>query len=167
MPTEYIILSDASFTLSVGQDKLLPKFTLPDGAILAGKHRPILAFVVNPNPGVEPIQFKVDCNDSQQVSATMRKDQPGGMWEVIASNVAVLGDNTIQFRVTSGTGNVVFRDVVVWYNNRFEGTRRFSPLPSSGALNRATLAFQRLVLFLLPRIGVPGSVPGHSPDRLA
>ena len=116
MPANYRILADGNFTLSAGQDFPF-NFALPDGVILTGDQRPILAFLVRPNPAPGgTFQFRVDCNGSAQVTPTMGGDEKGGFWEVVNNNVAQVGQNTIQFRAVFGSGSVTFSDVVLWFH---------------------------------------------------
>jgi hypothetical protein len=111
MPTNYRILKDGAFTLSADQDQLRFDVELPNGALLIGNQRPILAFLVKPNG----LTFRVDINDTQVLTTTLGGDERGVFWEVINPNVARVGLNTIQFRGISGFGNAQFSDVVLWF----------------------------------------------------
>src|SRR5687767_10526370 len=116
MPANYRILNDGRFTLAAGEDKLFGPFNLPDGTLVAGKHRPILAFVVKPAPQQDTILFRLDFNDSPQINTSLSVDESGGRWETLNANIAVVGNNTIQFRVISGSGSITFSEVVLWYS---------------------------------------------------
>lgn len=116
MSTEYFVLSDAQFALNPGQSKSF-SFPLPGGAYVAGNQCPIVAFQVQPAPAPPntSIEIKVDVNDQEQVTINLSRSHSGVFWEAVQRSARAGAQNTVQFRFVSGAGNVMFSDVIIWY----------------------------------------------------
>jgi hypothetical protein len=119
---------DRGFEVRVGEGESFP-FSLPEG--LVRDERAILAFMVNPNADVKNITFEVQINDHRLRTSTISGGPSRTFIEVVGRDVLRDGDaNSIEFRVTSGTGVddsswasfstpiAAFSDVVLWFQRK-------------------------------------------------
>lgn len=111
---DYIIITDGSFTLGVNQERT---FTFSLSGTISNV-APIIAFQVDPANNSN-LSFAVEINDQQVYNATTSVTIRRGIWEVFGLNILdTNGNNTVQFRVESGTGTITFSDVILWYKRQ-------------------------------------------------
>ena len=111
---DYSAITDGKFTLSTSGDIDFDRdFTLESGAGLGSSS--ILAFVLFVDPGAASLTFEVAVNGSPQLSYGYNGPHHSTLHEVISGNVLKAGTNNVSFRITGGTGNLSFGDVVLFY----------------------------------------------------
>lgn len=119
MATEYIVVTDEVFVVSGTIDPEPFPFTLPAQVIRSGNKRPILSFMLKPNPGVGNIRFDVEINAAPQLNVeSIRANEKSVFWEIVNNNAVNAGPNTITFRMLSEQspqGELRFSDVVIWF----------------------------------------------------
>lgn len=108
----YIVLDDANFTLAEDEEKTF-MFTLPDDFL--PDSRAVLAYIANPNSDA-PMDYQIDVNGQLLRRATFANSTSRGLWEVFSgSQLDAIGENNIQFRFEAGNGFIIFRDIVLWF----------------------------------------------------
>jgi hypothetical protein len=120
MPTvaDYSAILDSNFTLSIGGDTHQDfQFLLPADA---PRYPGILAFRTYPNASGTNLFFVVELNGINVFQATLASDGTSfrTVHEVIEPKTPSIlkgGSNTINFKLTGGSGAVVFSDLVLWW----------------------------------------------------
>ena len=116
---DYIALQDGSITLSKDQEKTF-EFRLPSNTSLGeGDTRFVLSFMIDPS-GSANKNYDIDVNDVRVNDFTVSHSEPRTVTEVInGTKFALSGDNTIQFRMESGSGSITISDVVLWFQRSY------------------------------------------------
>lgn len=117
--SDYIVLRDASFTLSKGEveEKTLPTVKLPQNVKRStDEARPILAYVADPSSDAENLEYEIWINEKKIETGSFTGGVKRGLWEVFMFPES--NDITIKFKVESGTGKVYFQDVVLWFQRK-------------------------------------------------
>lgn len=120
---DYEFFNDVSFGLKIGGDidrtlsaniENAPK--PGEGAILMWKHW---------RTGSGPVSYQVLVNGTEVFAPTISGDTASEnftfLHENISTNTIKAGENSIEFRVTSGTGTVRISDVVIFYRRDLDG----------------------------------------------
>lgn len=108
---DYQVLADNNITLSENGEHEIA-FTLPDD--FYSDARGVLAYMVDPSSSSAK-EYEVDINDTVVDGDTLSNTEPRGMFEMIDVGILKSGDNTLQFRFEDGSGQLTFKDVVLWY----------------------------------------------------
>lgn len=116
---DYIALHDGSITLSRDQEHTF-EFNLPSNTSLGdGDTRFVLSFMIDPSGSTDK-NYDIDVNDVRVNDFTVSHGEPRAVTEIInGSKFTVNGENTIQFRMESGTGSIAISDVVLWFQRNY------------------------------------------------
>ena len=118
MPTvaDYRVLRDSSFSLQVDQERSL-SFTLPDGFVQGTNlAKPIITFIADPTNNANNLRLEVDVNDQPIFSINLNGTVQRTVNEAISGQILNQNaNNTVQFRVETGSGRVNLRSVILWY----------------------------------------------------
>lgn len=123
---DYIVITD-KFELWLRKKEKF-KFDVPRDIARSGESkRPIIAFFVNPSSNAHNLVCEFEINDQVIDNYAYFRGDGRGHWVVLKhENLNAGAENTLQFRVESGAGTVVFSDVILWFQRNVY-TR--SPVP--------------------------------------
>ena len=113
MPTvaDFTNFSDTSFDLQLGANNILTS-NIPDrpqsgeGALLTWNVR---------REGAGSVSYLIRVNNNDQTSYTVSETNWHSVQEVVSTGDLELGDNTVEFLVTDGTGRLSIGDVTLFY----------------------------------------------------
>ena len=116
---DYIALQDGPVTLSRDQETTFG-FSFPGNVNLGdGDTRLVLSYMLDSSGGANK-NYDIDVNDVRVNDFTVSDGEPHAVSEVInGSKFAASGENTIQFRMESGSGSITFSDVVLWFQRDY------------------------------------------------
>jgi hypothetical protein len=113
---DFVQFSDVSFDLRIGGDIDRPLTQLISDAPANGEGA-LLTWNVR-REGSGSVTYEVKVNGSSAPTSTVYTvSQPdwSTVQETIPTNVVKQGSNTVEFRVTGGSGTLSIGDVVLWY----------------------------------------------------
>ena len=113
---DYIVIKDTKFKLRLRQKKKF-KFDAPRDIARSGESkRPIIAFFADPSGNAQNLMCEFEINDQVIDNYAYFGGVDRGHWVVLKhENLNAGAENTLQFRVESGVGSVVFSDVILWF----------------------------------------------------
>jgi hypothetical protein len=110
---DFALFSDSPIELSIGADidRTLAKVL---DATPASGHGALLTWMVR-RVGTGSVSYEVKVNGSTINTYTVTEADRLAVQESISTDDIQLGNNTVEFRVTSGTATLSFADVVLFY----------------------------------------------------
>jgi hypothetical protein len=113
----YKVLGKSQVTLNLGGNSWVKGWTPPENMNFGTST--ILAFSVNPSRGTGGLKLEIKVNGSVEKSMLFVTDSARGLWEALPAKALGSGDNEFRFTVTEGSGNLVIKDVVLWFKKSF------------------------------------------------
>ena len=110
---DFAQFSDTSIDLRIGGD-IDRTLTRNLDATPAGGQGALLTWMVR-REGTGSVSYEVKVNGSVLSTYTVTVGDWVGVKEAISTDDIHLGNNTVEFRVTGGTGTLSFGDVVLFY----------------------------------------------------
>lgn len=110
---DYAQLSDVSFDLRLGGDidRTLEQHIAD---VPASGEGVLLAWNVR-REGVGSVTYELRVNGTQAATYTVSGADWSTVQEAMGTDTIHQGDNTVEFRVTAGTGTLSIGDVMLWY----------------------------------------------------
>lgn len=110
---DYAQLSDVSFDLRLGGDidRTLEQHIADEPASGEGV---LLTWNVR-REGVGSVTYEVQVNGVQAATYMVNLADWSAVQEAMGTDTIRQGDNTVEFRVTAGTGTLFIGDVILWY----------------------------------------------------
>ncbi len=113
---DYIVIRDDVFSLRASQERTFA-FDVPREIVRSGgSKKPIIAYFADPSNDAKNLKVMVEINDRVISDWGYSGGVGRGHWEVLThENLNAGVENTIQFRVESGSGSVNISDVILWF----------------------------------------------------